>query len=248
MTARDAVRALDSRVQLPGGEGDRFAGYALVGQPFASGHVLALRCFTASSLGVPYTSVWHRDPAGGWTFYSTAAPDVSCARYFGRVITRNVVTGIDVTWNGPFEFRVTIDDMLDWRVTVARSAVTSVLAAIAAVMPRAMWDGAVSMRWTNDLLGAVLRTGPLAMDGCTPNGHRFSARPTRIWMVQSSQAVIGGVDLGGIGCLLDPASLGDVTIPQRGVLALVRSRMQAPAGVRRGAATFGRPCSSVRQR
>ena len=58
----------------------------LPGVSFASGHVLALRCFPASSIGPGYTSLWHRDPDGRWTFYATVPPAQSCARYFGRDI------------------------------------------------------------------------------------------------------------------------------------------------------------------
>jgi hypothetical protein len=55
----------------------------MIGLPLPSGHVLALRRFPASSLGPDYTSIWHRDPGGKWTFYSTAAPEQSCYRIVG---------------------------------------------------------------------------------------------------------------------------------------------------------------------
>jgi hypothetical protein len=34
----------------------------LMGLPLASGHILAMRRFPASSVGPGYTSVWHRGP------------------------------------------------------------------------------------------------------------------------------------------------------------------------------------------
>ncbi len=40
-----------------------------MGLPFASGHVLAMRRFPASSIGLPYTSVWHPDPEGQSAFW-----------------------------------------------------------------------------------------------------------------------------------------------------------------------------------
>src|SRR5689334_16071506 len=76
MNPREIVQQIEATPVLPGGGGDRFTGYAVMGLPFRSGHVLALRRFPASSIGPGYTSVWHRDPRGDWTFYSTIQPDL----------------------------------------------------------------------------------------------------------------------------------------------------------------------------
>jgi hypothetical protein len=35
-----------------------------MGLPFASGHILGLRRWTASSVGDRFTSIWQRDPTG----------------------------------------------------------------------------------------------------------------------------------------------------------------------------------------
>jgi len=78
-----------SQFAIPDGSGDRFSGYGVIGLPFSSGHVLALRCFEVSSLGTAYTSVWHRDPKGRWTFHQNVPPEQSCPRYFGAAITEN---------------------------------------------------------------------------------------------------------------------------------------------------------------
>jgi hypothetical protein len=45
------IRDIEQNRSVPAGEGDRFAGYAVIGLPFASGHVLSLRRFPASSVG-----------------------------------------------------------------------------------------------------------------------------------------------------------------------------------------------------
>jgi hypothetical protein len=52
---RDFARDV-SQFAIPDGRGDRFSGYAVIGLPFSSGHVLALRCFPASSLGAACSS------------------------------------------------------------------------------------------------------------------------------------------------------------------------------------------------
>src|SRR5258707_529775 len=116
MTPREIIRHIEAHCVVPAGEGDRFAGYAVMGLPFRSGHVLALRRFPVSSVGPGYTSVWHRDPRGVWTFYSTINPDLGCSRYFGSEITHNVVAQIDIRWTGPAEFIVNIGTALHWEV------------------------------------------------------------------------------------------------------------------------------------
>ena len=63
MDARTIIQGIERHASLAPGTEDRFTGYAVIGLPFRSGHVLSLRRFPASSVGPGYTSVWHRDPA-----------------------------------------------------------------------------------------------------------------------------------------------------------------------------------------
>jgi hypothetical protein len=53
---------------LPDGQDERFNGYGVMGVPFVSGDLLALRRFPNTSIGDGYTSVWHRRPDGRWLF------------------------------------------------------------------------------------------------------------------------------------------------------------------------------------
>src|SRR6185503_892179 len=121
MEAREIIRHIEESASLPAGNGDRFAGYAVIGLPFRSGHVLAMRRFPASSIGAGYTSVWHRSPEGKWIFYSTVPPEQGCSRYFGGEIQRNVVTPIDITWTGAVQFRVLIAEALDWDIKLSET-------------------------------------------------------------------------------------------------------------------------------
>ena len=66
------VEKLEATPTLPPGPDERFNGYAGMGVPFKSGHILAMRRFSFTSIGPGYTSVWHRNPAGEWFFYTTA--------------------------------------------------------------------------------------------------------------------------------------------------------------------------------
>ena len=63
----------------------------------------------------------------------------------------------------------------------------------------------------------VLGTGKMNLAGKTPNGHEFIANPQRVWLIDSSRAVINGLDAGRVGPLDQQARLNDFLIPQRGV-------------------------------
>lgn len=75
---------------------------------------------------------------------------------------------------------------------------------------------------------ATLGTGRLNLTGLTPNGHRFIANPRRLWLIESSRAVVDGVSVGPAGPLVSQASLGDLLLPQRGLFAVARARLEQP--------------------
>jgi len=233
MGARHIIQTLDRDAPLPDGTGDRFSGYAIVGLPFQSGHVLALRRFTASTIGPGYTSVWHRNPSGDWTFYSTVAPDLSCARYFGGQIRHNVLTPIDITWKDAMRFRVAVGTTIGWQVTLGTSLTSRLLNRIADVIPERAWQTPAVLRLMGVIARAMLATGPMNLTGLTPNGHRFVGNARRLWWIESSHAVIDGVNVGPLGPLVQQASLGDFLLPQRGVLTVARTRFEQPVNRKR---------------
>jgi hypothetical protein len=47
----EIVEELERKADLPPGAQERFFGYGVMGLPFRSGHILALRRFPASSIG-----------------------------------------------------------------------------------------------------------------------------------------------------------------------------------------------------
>jgi hypothetical protein len=232
MNPREIVRRIEADPALPAGEGDRFAGYSVVGLPFRSGHVLALRRFPASSVGPGYTSVWHRDPRGAWTFYSTVNPDLGCARYFGGEIRYNVVAPIDIEWTGPAQFTVNIGTVLSWKIELASSLSTLLLNAAASLMPEAWWQRKSILKAMGDTARFALGTGKMNLSGKTPNGHEFIANPLRVWLIRSSQAIVNGLDLGPTGELARQARLNDFLIPQRGLFAVARGFLQTPRWAR----------------
>ncbi len=228
MTPAALARELERGARLPDGPGDRFSGYAVLGLPFASGHVLALRRFSNSSLGARATTVWHRDPAGRWTFYSTVAPDRSCARYFGGDVLRNVVTPIVLSWPTPWTLRLMVGDTIDWTLTLRAALRTRLLNGLAAMVPESAWRSPRVLRAIAATCSTILRSGPMNLTGRTPNGHRFLAHPRAVWLVGSSRATIDGRDLGVMAALDPQATLADIRLPQRGLFAAVQVRMERP--------------------
>jgi hypothetical protein len=231
MKPREIIQNIEKSASLPPGKGDRFAGYAVIGLPFRSGHVLALRRFPASSVGRGYTSVWHRSPAGNWTFYSTVPPEQGCARYFGAEIHRNIVAPIDIVWTGPARFRVLIGDVLDWVVTLQESPLSRLMNAAARLVPETLWQTKMMLKMMGHAARILLGTGKMNLAGRTPNGHEFIANPQRVWLIDSSSAVVNETDTGPVGALSRQASLNEFLIPQRGIFAVARAFLDAPKGM-----------------
>lgn len=210
-----------TRTIPPGDDGvERFAGYGVMGAPFASGHYLAMRHFPASSIGVGYDSVWHRDPAGIWVIHSSNAPEASCARYFGSAVGEARTAEIAVTWTGPFAFTVTVDDALVWDLQLGRSAATAAMTSLGRLMPGALWRTTAVLSAMARIAGPALGVGRVGLTGTTANGQRFRANPRMLWNIDRSRATIDGVDLGPPGPLPEQARFGDFWLPQRGMFVV----------------------------
>lgn len=215
---------------LPAGSDERVSGYGVIGLPFASGHYLALRDFIASSFGPAYRSVWHRDPAGGWTMYSTTQAELSCPRYLGSALTYPpVTTPIDVTWLDETQVRVTIDGTLDWTMRLASTSATRLMTALGRRMPDWAWTNRAVMAAMGRVAGPMLSAGRMRLTGTMPNGQEFLAAPRRIWTIDDSSATVRGEGLGPLGPLSEQGRLGDFWLPQRGIFfADGVGRFQAP--------------------
>ena len=207
---RDAV--------LPDGADERVTGYGVIGLPFASGHYLALRDFVASSFGPAYRSVWHRDPAGDWTVYSTTPPEQSCPRYLGAALAHPpITTPIDVTWLNETQMRIYIDDVLDWTVVMRATPATRLMSAMGTRLPDAAWTNRAVLAAMGCVAGPLLSAGRMRLRGVISNGQEFRAAPRRIWAVQSSRAILRDDDLGPVGRLAQQDRLGGFWLPQRGI-------------------------------
>ena len=222
---KELVDSLEQGAELPSGSEEHFAGYGVMGVPFTSGHLLAMRRFPASSLGQGYTSVWHRNPQGRWTFYSDVPPQLACPRYFGSAIGEAVVREIGITWSSPRDFTIAIEEDfgLDWHLSLAATPATRLINAVGGLLPDALWRKEAVLKPMGKAASLMLRAGRLGLTGQAPNHQRFIANPMLIWAVQSSTARVGNQDLGSVGPLPIQTRLGDFWIPQRGIFAIGRA-------------------------
>lgn len=222
---RELAERTETSPTLPEGTEERFAGYAVMGLPFRSGHILGLRRFTASSLGPAYTSVWHRSPAGEWTFYQDVLADRACPRYFGPRIRRALEREIAIRWTGPDRFTVSVDGgrAVEWEVTLAAPAKIRAMNAMARRMPQGWWRNRAVLRAMGLMARGLLGTGRMWLTGRAPSRQWFVANPLAAWTIPESRARVGGVDVGEPGPIPEQEHLADFWIPQRGLFVVGRA-------------------------
>jgi hypothetical protein len=236
-----AAKYAEEHPTLPPGNCERVAGYGLMGLPFSSGHVLGLRRWTASSIGEGFTSIWHRDPAGRWTFFESAACEIACTRYFGAEVSRSELGPIDLDWKGPRNLRISFGSEVDWKIEIGSTPITRIMSAIGSTLPLAAWRSAPVLRAIGLIAGRALGVGKVKLTGTTSNGQHFDANPLRLWYVADSHAVVEGEDLGVPRPLPEQAHMADFFFPQRGIFAVGRVFVtpMPPEAVAASAATQG---------
>ncbi len=206
--------------EAPWADHEYVRGWGVMGLPFDSGHVLALRVFPQGSFG-PYRTLWHRDPMGSWSIY-VDAPHVenACPRYYGPACDYVGAARINLEWTGPGALHVTVDDpAVDWTLTVARSPLMGLLNPLSAAMPLRSWRPHPMVR-VRELMAQALGMGRLQMSGTMPSGHSGLLMPERMYFVNQSRAVLDGASLGSPIRLSENPSIGGVPLPARGVLAI----------------------------
>ena len=231
MTTPARAAAAAETTGLPPGDGERFAGFGVMGLPFASGHVLAMRRFPASSIGPAYTSVWHRDPDGRWTFWQNQPDAQSCPRYFATAANETRRLDIELSWPTESTLRIDVPDVgLEWTSLLTSTPVTRVLNAVGRVLPDPAWRFRPLLAAMGPMAGRALGAGRVGMVGTTPNDQSFIANPLRMWVIDASSARLGDDDFGPVGPLGEQARLGDFWIPQRGVFTIGRVSFAAGGG------------------
>jgi hypothetical protein len=227
LVARDE----EANPHLPAGDCERVSGYGVMGLPFRSGHVLGLRRWTASSVGDRFTSIWHRNPEGRWTFYESVSCDIACSRYFGADVETARVGPIAIDWEGARRLRVRTldDDAVDWTIEVGSTPITRAMSLIGSALPASAWRWPPMLSAIGWVAGHMLGAGKVQLTGMTSNGQHFDANPLKIWYVTQSHAVVEGHDLGPTGPLAEQAHMADFYFPQRGIFAKGRVFVKPPA-------------------
>ncbi len=223
------AREVEEHPRLPPGNCERVSGYGVMGLTFRSGHILGLRRWTASSVGEGFTSIWHRDPRGRWTFYESNRCEVACTRYFGDEVERSRLVSISLDWQGSHRLSIhTEDDAVDWSVGIGSTPMTQLMSAMGAALPLAAWRSHSLLQAIGFLAGRALGVGKVKLTGRTSNGQNFDANPMRLWYVSDSHAVVEGEDVGPPGPLIEQAHLADFYFPQRGIFAIGRVFVTMP--------------------
>jgi hypothetical protein len=227
-TPLDAVSAVLQDPVLPPGDDERFVGYGVMGLPFCSGHYLALRVFPVTSFSPGYRSVWHRDPAGVWTFYATTPGPQSCARYFSSATPNDAVQcDIDVAWTTPWSLHIGIAGLLDWDLNIRSTPLTRFMSTIGRRLPEGAWTNRLILGILSRAASGLLSIGQVRLAGTASNGQRFMLAPTQMWAVAKSRAVFRGEDLGPVGPLRHQARLADFRAPQRGIFVVGGGHFEA---------------------
>jgi hypothetical protein len=217
-TTTPRAAAAAQHLSLPAGDDERVVGFGVMGLPFASGHYLAYRDFSASSFSPAYRSVWHRDPEGLWTFYATTPGPLSCSRYFSSATPVDAVQcDITARWSTPFSLTISIESVLHWDINMAATPATRVMSTIGARLPSAAWNSRLMLSLIGGVAGPMLGVGKVRLAGLTPNGQRFRVAPKRLWALSASTATILGHHVGPVGALPHQAQLADFRLPQRGI-------------------------------
>ncbi|MCV7028012.1 hypothetical protein [Mycobacterium sherrisii] len=228
LTPADAASEVLRNPTLPAGDDERFVGFGVLGLPFASRHYLALRCIPGASFATGYRSVWHRDPAGVWTFYATNPGERSCARYFSAATPHDAVhCAIDVAWASPWSLFVGIAGVLEWHLDLESTASTRLMSRVGSRLPARVWSNRLALGALGWAAGPMLRAGRVRLAGRAPNGQRFMIAPKRFWAVTGSRAVWRGEDLGEVRPLPRQARLADFWAPQRGFFVTGGGRLEA---------------------
>ncbi|MFZ0534363.1 MAG: hypothetical protein WAM09_14395 [Anaerolineales bacterium] len=218
------VEQLEAAPTLPPGSDERFNGYAGMGVPFMSGHILAMRRFAVTSIGPGYTSVWHRNPAGEWFFYTTSPARQSCPRYFGVMASDFVQTDVQIKWEAANRLRILVPSIpLDWEVNMKLTLATRMMNLMAGLLPEAAWHNTTFLSAMGLMAGPMLGVGHVRLAGNVPNGQSFIANPRLIWAITDSHATLAGEDLGLPGPVKPQAHLADFWIPQQGLFAIGES-------------------------
>jgi len=165
--------------------------------------------------------VWHRAKDEQWTVYTTVAPDRSCPRFIGSAVSRVVETPIELQWGGQFDLTARIPAaQLIWKLHLANTLLTRLMNLMMAWTPAALFESKFVLSAMSLISTRMLAVGQLQLGGHVPNRQWFKAAPRNVWVVSSATASLGDNDLGPQRALPTQAFLGEVPLPQSGIVMM----------------------------
>ena len=216
----DLGRYPSTRGQAPWPGHEYVKGWGVFAQPFATGHVLALRVVRESDFG-SYRTLWHRDPEGAWSIYVDGPRvDTACPRYYGAACNYTGFRRLDLEWLGPATLRVRLDSLdLDWVLTAVQTPLLRILNVVNVAAPLSTWRSPAVVH-ARERMARALGMGGLQLRGVMPSGHVGTFMPQRMYLINDTAATLNGMGLGPPARLHDNPTIGDVPLPARGVLAI----------------------------
>jgi hypothetical protein len=199
-------------------------GFGVMAMPFTSGHVLVLRAFPRNSFA-PYKSVWHRTPEGAWTIFVDGAPiESACPRYFGAAAKECRSARIHLTWTGPMDLEVTVEQLeLRWTMSLTEPAYLRALNAASSHLPERAWRSPLVLRGMEWMASSVLGMGDVQLAGRVPSGHWATLTPRRMYFVRRAHAELAGLDLGSPVKATTPPTIGATRLPSKPAFAVGRA-------------------------
>jgi hypothetical protein len=79
-------------------------------------------------------------------------------------------------WDGPHSLRVTVPDMLDWRIELGSTPATVMMTALSHRLAPITWRSNAFQRVVNAVAAALLRARRIGMSGTAPNGQSSCER------------------------------------------------------------------------
>lgn len=199
----------------PWGGHEYARGYGVLNLPFDSGHLLGLRVFPENDFA-PYVSVWHRSPAGAWAIYVDGPSlETSCPRYWGSAIRTAAFADIDVTWTGPTDLRVTMDEpALVWTLSMGAPRLHRVLNAVEGALPLWTWRIRALRRLREAVARHALGYGDIDLSFTTASRHEAVLLARRNYRIEASGATLRGRSLGEPTTLDENPAIGGVALPK----------------------------------
>ena len=148
-----------------------------------------------------------------------------CSRYFASGADRTERASIRIVWTGATRLIVLVDEgtTLEWHLDLGDALVPGAISRLARAAPDHVWSRPHLLNTIAATCGGLLGVGRARLAGRTPTAFDFRARPSGLWRIADSRAVMGGRQLGAPVTARVQRRLGDLWIPRRGLFVVAQT-------------------------